>query len=65
MKVLVTRRLPSAVVAKLSEHAEVDLHAGESPLTVEELHARLAGVDGVVVLLPDRMDRAAIEAAGP
>jgi glyoxylate reductase len=65
MKVLITRRLPAAVVAKLSEHADVDLHAGERPLTVEELHERLAGCDGVLVLLPDRMDRAAIDAAGP
>ncbi|HEX7087764.1 MAG TPA: D-glycerate dehydrogenase [Vicinamibacterales bacterium] len=65
MRVLVTRRLPAAVVAKLSEHADVDVHTGEAPLTVEALHARLAGVDAVVVLLPDRMDRAAIDAAGP
>lgn len=65
MKILVTRRLPAAVVAKLSEHADVDVHTGEAALTPAELHARLAGVDGVVVLLPDRIDRAAIDAAGP
>lgn len=46
------------------EH-DVDLHAGEAPLPVEELHERLSGKDAVVVLLPDRMDRAAIDAAGP
>ena len=63
--VLITRRLPGAVVSRLAEHCEVDLHAGEAPLSVEELHERLAGKDGVIVLLPDRMDRAAIDAAGP
>ncbi len=46
------------------EH-DVDLHAGDAPLPVEELHERLYGKDAVVVLLPDRMDRAAIDAAGP
>lgn len=63
--VLVTRRLPAAAIARLAERCEVDLHAGSAPLPVEELHERLAGKDGVVVLLPDRMDRAAIDAAGP
>ncbi len=63
--VFITRRLPGAVVAKLVEHAEVDIHTGEAPLSVEELHERIAGKDAVVVLLPDRMDRAAIDAAGP
>ena len=65
MKVLVTRRLPAAVVAKLSEHADVDLHTGDAPLAAGDLRERLAGCDGVLVLLPDRMDRAAIDAAGP
>ena len=63
--VLITRRLPAASVARLVEHHEVDLHAGESPLPVEELHERLEGKSGVVVLLPDRIDKAAIDAAGP
>jgi glyoxylate reductase len=44
---------------------DVDLHAGEAPLPVEELHERLSGKEAVVVLLPDRMDKAAIDAAGP
>jgi len=63
--VLITRRLPGAVVARVAEHCEVDLHAGELPLSIEELHERIAGKDGVVVLLPDRIDRATIDAAGP
>jgi glyoxylate reductase len=63
--VLVTRRLPGASVARLAERHDVDLHAGEFPLAVEELHERLNGKAGVVVLLPDRLDRAAIDAASP
>ena len=63
--VLVTRRLPAASVARLALAHDVDLHAGDAPLPVEDLHERLHGKDAVVVLLPDRMDKAAIDAAGP
>ena len=63
--VLVTRRLPAASVARLALAHDVDLHAGEAPLPVEDLHERLHGKDAVVVLLPDKMDKAAIDAAGP
>ncbi len=63
--VLITRRLPGASVARLAAHHEVDLHAGELPLSAEELHERLEGKAGVVVLLGGRIDRAAIDAAGP
>ena len=63
--VLVTRRLPGASVARLAAHHDVDLHAAQLPLPTEELHERLEGKAGVVVLLPDRIDRAAIDAAGP
>lgn len=62
--VLVTRKLPAAALERLAEHCDVDLQAGP-PLAIDDLHRRLAGKDAVVVLLPDRMDRAAIDAAGP
>jgi len=64
-QVLVTRRLPAAPVARLALEHDVDLHSTSAPLPVEDLHERLDGKSGVVVLLPDRMDRAAIDAAGP
>lgn len=63
--VLVTRRLPAASVARLALAHDVDIHAGDAPLPVEDLHERLHGKDAVVVLLPDKMDKAAIDAAGP
>ena len=63
MRVLVTRRLPRAVLERLEAAHDVDVHRGESAMTAEELRARLAPCDGVVVLMPDRIDRAAIDAA--
>lgn len=63
--VLVTRKLPASALERLSAHCNVDLHAGPAPLAVDDLHGRLAGKDAVIVLLPDRMDRDAIDAAGP
>ena len=52
-------------MARLALEHDVDLHSASAPLPVEDLHERLDGKSGVVVLLPDRMDRAAIDAAGP
>lgn len=60
--VLVTRRLPGAAVALLEAHADVDMHTGEVGLTPDALHVRLRGKAGLVVLLGDRIDRAAIDA---
>src|SRR6188472_442705 len=60
--VLVTRRLPSAAVTALQEHFDVDMHTGESGLDPASLQQRLAGKHALVVLLGDRIDRAAIEA---
>ena len=63
--VLITRRLPGSSVARLAAHHEVDLHSGAEPMSTEQLHERLEGKAGVVVLLGGRIDRAAIDAAGP
>ena len=60
--VLVTRRLPSSALTTLQEHFDVDMHSGESGLDPAALHQRLAGKQALVVLLGDRIDRAAIEA---
>jgi glyoxylate reductase len=63
-RVLVTRRLPTAAVAALEEHADVDMHTGEQGLTPAELHDRLHDKQGLIVLLGDRIDAAAMD-AGP
>jgi glyoxylate reductase len=62
--VLVTRRLPVSVLQRLEQHCTIDVHRGEAGMTPEELRARLADKDAVIVLLPDRIDRAALDAAG-
>jgi glyoxylate reductase len=61
-RVLVTRRLPSKVVARLEESHEVDRHDTES-LPAEELRARLRDKQAVVCVLTDRIDAALIDAA--
>jgi glyoxylate reductase len=61
--ILVTRRLPSSVIAKLSAAADVDLYAGDAAIPPGELRARVADKDALVCLLTDAVDRAVIDAA--
>jgi len=61
--ILVTRTLPSSVIAKLSATADVDVYTGEAAIPAEELRARVAGKDALVSLLTDAVDRAVIDAA--
>ena len=60
--ILVTRRLPSTVLARLREAGDVELFEGPLAMAPEELRARLAGKDAVVCMLTDVMDRAALDA---
>jgi glyoxylate reductase len=62
-KILVTRRLPSAVISKLENVGIVDLPEGDVPLPYDELCARLTDKDAAVTMLNDRMDRQALDAA--
>jgi glyoxylate reductase len=61
--ILVTRKLPSSVIAKLSAAGDVDLYTGESAIPADELRARIAGKDALVCLLTDAIDRTVIDAA--
>jgi len=63
LNVLVTRKLPSSVLAKLHAIGSVDLYAGDAAIAPGELRARLADADALVCLLTDTIDRAAIDAA--
>jgi glyoxylate reductase len=63
LSILVTRRLPSSVIAKLSAVADVDLYTGEGAIAPDELRARVAGKDALVCLLTDAIDRTVIDAA--
>ena len=62
---LVTKRLPSAALARLEAACDVDLNDGETFLTHDELVARVRGKQGLIALLPDMVDRAVLEAGLP
>ena len=61
--ILVTRKLPSSVLAKLSAVASVDLYTGDAAIPADELRARMADKDALVCLLTDGVDRTVIDAA--
>ncbi len=62
-KVLVTRKLPSSVIARLRHAADVDLYSGDAAIPAGELRARIAGKDALVCLLKDTIDRSIMDAA--
>ncbi len=61
--VLVTRRMPSAVLDELARSCVVDLHPGTDDLPHEDLCARVRGKQGLICMFNDRIDAAAIAAA--
>lgn len=63
-RVLLTRRIPSAVLSRLEAACDVDLHEGSSPLSADELKRRVAGKQALICLLTDRVDGAVVD-AGP
>jgi glyoxylate reductase len=60
--VLVTRKLPSSVLSKLHDAADVDLYTGDGAIPADELRARVAGKEALVCLLTDAIDRSVVEA---
>lgn len=64
-RVFVTRRIPDAGLALLRDAASVDLFDSGMPPDRDELLARVAGVDGLLCLLTDRVDDELLDAAGP
>jgi lactate dehydrogenase-like 2-hydroxyacid dehydrogenase len=63
--VLVTRVIPDAGLELVSEACEVDLWEDELPPPRDELLRRVAGKDGLLSLLTDRVDDELLDAAGP
>jgi glyoxylate reductase len=61
--VLVTRKLPSSVLSRLRDVADVDLYAGDAAIPAAELRARVADKDALVCLLIDAIDRSVIDSA--
>lgn len=62
-KILVTRRLPASVLARLSDVGTVDLFEGSGAISPEELRARVVGKDAMVCMLTEQIDRRLIDAA--
>jgi glyoxylate reductase len=54
--VLLTRRLPSSVVAPLEQHHSLDVYTGDGAIPRDELLARVRGKDALISAITDRID---------
>jgi glyoxylate reductase len=63
-RIVVTRRIPDPAVALLREAGDTWVSPHDRALTRDELTEALAGADAAVVLLHDRIDGDALDAAG-
>ena len=64
-RVLVTRRIPDEGLDPIAVACDLDLWADELPPPRDELLRRVAGCDGVLTLLTDKVDDGFLDAAGP
>ena len=60
--VLLTRRVPASVVARLEAECELDLYVGREAIERTALLARVAGKQALICLLTDRVDAAVLDA---
>ena len=60
--ILITRRLPASVLARLEAVCEIDLHTGDLAIPSDDLIARVRGKQALMCLLTDRVDEATLEA---
>jgi glyoxylate reductase len=61
--VLLTRRIPSSVLALLQAEHTVDLYTGEGAIPRDELLRRVADQDALICLLTDKIDGEVMDAA--
>jgi len=64
-KIVVTRKLPDHVEARLSELFDAQLNPSDTPFTVDELKAAMASADIIVPTVTDAITADVINAAGP
>ena len=64
-RVFVARRLPDEGLDLVRSICDMDLWEGELPPPRDELLRRVAGVDGALTLLTDKVDDEFLDAAGP
>ncbi len=60
--VLLTRRIPASVLARLKAACSVDLHEGDDPIARADLLARIRGKQALLCLLTDRVDAEVLDA---
>ena len=64
-RVFVARRIPAQGLDRILDACDADVWDEELPPSRTELLRRVAGVDGVLALLTDRVDDQLLDAAGP
>jgi glyoxylate reductase len=64
-RVFVARRIPDEGLDPIARACDLDLWEDELPAPRDELLRRVAGCDGILTLLTDRVDEALLDAAGP
>ncbi len=62
-KVFVTRLIPEAGLNKVREHCDADVWGEPLPPSADELRRRVAGCDGLLSLLTERIDASVMDAA--
>jgi len=61
--VLVTRRIPASVAARLEAECDVDIHTGPAAILGDELRSRIAGKQALMCLLTDHVGADVLDAA--
>jgi glyoxylate reductase len=64
-RAFVARRIPEEGLTLVGDECDMDLWEDELPPPRDELLRRVAGVDGVLTLLTDKVDDEFLDAAGP
>ena len=64
-KVLVTRRIPAAGLARLEDECDTEVWEDPLPPPRDVLLEKVVGCDGVLALLTDKIDAELMDAAGP
>ena len=63
--IVITRRIPLVGVERLKSEHNVRMHEGAEPLKRDELLKFIAGADGILSMLGDKVDAEYMDAAGP
>jgi glyoxylate reductase len=61
--ILLTRKLPASVIAKLEKAGDVDLYSGDGAISPDELRTRVEGKEALVCMLTEQIDRSVIDRA--